>query len=103
MHGLHANQRQSPSPREQASGARTRREVNVLLQGAPQPLLFLGIEFGEGHEIAMKHILGFGTQHISKPAGHAETEIKAEEPKNNDHAAGHVLASMLTDAIHHAE
>src|SRR6267143_3129494 len=89
--------------RKQASRARAGREVNVFLQGAPQPVLFLGIEFGERHEIAVEHILGFGAQHISQPAGHAGTEIQAEGPENEGHAAGHVLASMLADPFHYGK
>src|SRR5713101_7910236 len=103
MNRLHAHQRQSPSPREQASRARTRREMNVLVQGAPQPALFIGIDFGEGHEIAVKHVLGFGTQHISEAARHARTEIQAERPENDGHATGHVLASMLADPFHYGK
>src|SRR5260370_28554493 len=60
MHWLHAHQRQSSSPREQASRARARREMNVLLQGTAQPVLFLGSNFGEPHEIAVEHFLRFG-------------------------------------------
>src|SRR5258708_29772995 len=77
--------------------------MNVFLEGAPQPALFIGIDFGERHEIAVKHILGFGTQHISEAAGHARTEIQAERPENDGHAAGHVLASMLADTFHHGK
>src|SRR5712664_3481983 len=77
--------------------------MNVFLQGAPQPVLFIGIDFGERHEIAVKHILGFGTQHISEAAGHARTEIQAERPENDGHAAGHVLASVLADPFHYGK
>jgi len=59
----------------------TRGEVNVFLQGAPQPVLFISVEFSECHEIAVKHIPGFGTQHISQPAGHARTEIEPSGPR----------------------
>src|SRR5437879_12374211 len=51
----------------------------------------------------MKHILGLGPQHISQTASHARTEIQAEWPKNDGHAAGHVLTAMLTDTFHHRE
>src|SRR5712664_2694831 len=77
--------------------------MNVFLEGAPQPVLFIGIDFGERHEIAVKHILGFGAQHIGQPAGHARTEIEAERPENDGHAAGHVLASMLADPFHYGK
>src|SRR5260370_26034986 len=77
--------------------------MNVFLEGAPPPVLFIGIDFGERHEIAVKHILGFGTQHISEAAGHARTEIQAERPENDGHAAGHVLASMLADPFHYGK
>src|SRR5258708_3781924 len=99
MHWLHAHQRQSSSPREQASRARARREMNVLLQGTAQPVLFLGSNFGERHEIAVEHFLGFGRQHISQPTGHAGTEIQAERPEDHGYAAGHVLATVLADAL----
>src|SRR5467141_339953 len=103
MNRLHAHQRQSRPAGEQASRTRACREVNVFLESAPQPALFVGSEFGEGHEIAVKHILGFGTQHISQPAGHARTEIQAEGPEDDGHASGHVLTSMLADTFHYGK
>src|SRR5260370_15949700 len=103
MDRLHAHQRQGPPPRKQASRARARREVNVFLQGAPQPALFVGIHFDECHEIAVKHILSLGTQHISQAAGHAGTEIQAERPENDGYAAGHVLATVLADTFHYGK
>src|SRR6266704_1180792 len=103
MHRLHAHQRQGPPPRKQATRARARREVNVFLQGAPQPALFVGIRFDECYEIAVKHILCLGTQHISQAAGHAGTEIQAERPENDGYAAGHVLATVLADTFHYGK
>jgi len=103
MHGLHTEQRQRSAAREQTRGTRTRREVNVLLQRAPQPILFVRIDLREHHEIAVKHIVGFGTQHIGQPAGHARTEIQTERPKDNDHTAGHILAAVLANAFNHGE
>src|SRR5258708_21077225 len=103
MNGLHAHKRQAGPAGEQASRTRARGEVNVFLQSAPQPDLFVGIEFGEGHEIAVKHILGLGTQHISKPAGHARTEIQAEGSEDDGYAAGHVLTSMLANTFHYGK
>src|SRR5260370_39014860 len=57
----------------------------------------------ERHEIAVKNILGFGTQHISQPARHARTEIQTERPKDNDHTAGHILAAVLANAFNYGE
>src|SRR5229473_5325000 len=62
MNRLHANQRQCSAPREQASSARTGSKVNVFLKGAAQPIFFIGIEFGEGYEIAIEHVIGFSAQ-----------------------------------------
>src|SRR5260370_460664 len=101
--GEFAHLQRTASGRLSGRHARTRREMNVFLQGAPQPVLFTGIDFGECHEIAVKHILGFGTQHISEAAGHARTEIQAERPENDGHAAGHVLASVLADTFHYGK
>ncbi len=103
MHRLDAHQRQPTAPREQASRARACREVNVLLESAPQPDLFLGNEFGERHEIAVENILGFGTQDVSQPASHARTEIQAEGPEDDGHAAGHVFTTVLADTFHHGK
>src|ERR1700674_571944 len=103
MYRLYAHQGQSAASREQASRARACREVNVFLQGAPQPDLFIGIVLGERYEIALKHILGFGTQHISQPAGHARTKIQAERPEDDGHASGHVFAAVLADTFHYGE
>src|SRR5260370_17729529 len=102
MHRLHTEQRQHFAAREQTRGTRTRREVNVLLQRAPQPILFVRINLRERHEIAVKNILGFGTQHISQPARHARTEIQTERPKDNDHTAGHILPAVLATAFNYA-
>src|SRR5207244_323294 len=60
----------------------------------------VGIEFGERHEIAVEHILGFGPQHISQPAGHTRTKIQTERPENDGHAARHVFTSVLADPFH---
>src|SRR6266852_9199419 len=103
MHRLDAHQRQPTAPREQASRARACREVNVLFESAPQPNLLFGNEFGERHEIAVENILGFGTQHISQPAGHARTEIQAERPQDDGHAAGHVFTTVLADTLHYSK
>src|SRR5713226_6783191 len=77
--------------------------MNVLLQGTAQPVLFLGSNFGEHHEFAVQHILGFGTQHISQPTGHAGTQIQAERPEDYRNAAGHVLATVLADALDYSK
>src|SRR5438309_1797994 len=103
MHRLHAHQRQSLASREQASRARAFREANVFLQSAPQPVFLIRIDFEKGHEIAVKHILGFGPRHISKAAGHAGTEIQAEWPENDGDAAGHILATVLADAFDYSK
>src|SRR5437660_12893070 len=103
MHRLHAHQRQSLASREQASRARAFREANVFLQSAPQPAFFVRVNFDESHEIAVKHILGFGPRHISKAAGHAGTEIQAEWPENDGDAAGHILATVLADAFDYSK
>src|SRR5260370_3358255 len=103
MDRLHAHQRQGPPPRKQASRARARREVNVFLQGGRQPALCVEIYFDECHEIAVKHILSLGTQHISQAAGQAGTEIQAEGPENDGSAAGHVLATVLADTFHYGK
>src|SRR5438309_10314316 len=99
MYRLHAHQRQNLASREQASRARAFREANVFLQSAPQPVFLIRIDFEKGHEIAVKHILGFGSRHIGEAAGHAGTEIQAEWPENDGDAAGHILATVLTDAF----
>src|SRR6266699_813552 len=103
MHRLHTEQRQRSAAREQTRGTRTRREMNVLLQRAPQPILFVRINLRERHEIAVKHIFSFATQHIGQPARHAGTEIQAERPKDKDHTAGHILAAVLANAFNHGE
>jgi len=53
----------------------------------------------KGYEIAVKHIVGFGTQDIRQPAGHAGTEIQAKRSEDDGHAAGHVLATVLADTL----
>ena len=99
MDRLHSHQRQRPSTREQAGRARARGEVNVFFQRAAQAALLLGVNFGEGHEIAVNHIFGFGAQDVSQPAGHPGTEIEAERPEDYGDAAGHVLAAVLADTF----
>ena len=99
MDGLHAHQLQSSPSREQASRARTCREVNVLLQGEAQPGFLIRIDFDESHEIAVKHIVGLSAQDIRQPAGHAGAEIQAERPEDDGYAGGHVLATVLADAL----
>src|SRR5207244_13622046 len=74
-HWLHAHQRQRTAPRKQKRRTRTSREVNMFFQGTAQPAFFVRINFKEGNEIAVKHILGFGAQDVSEPASHARTEI----------------------------
>src|SRR6266852_6092998 len=81
----------------------TRREVNVFLESAPQPVLFLGIEVSERHEITVQDILSLGKQHVSQPAGHAGTEIQAERPEDDGHAAGHVFTTVLADTFHYGK
>src|SRR6266702_790479 len=103
MDRLHAHHRHAPPPRQHASRARAGREVNVFLEGAPQPAFFVGIHLDECHEIAVKHILSLGTQHISQAAGHAGTEIQAERPENDGYAAGHVLTTVLADTFHYGK
>src|SRR5438034_1553139 len=99
MHGLNTHQRQSAAPREQPRCARTCRQVDVFFQSAPQPAFFVGVNFDEGHEIAVKHILGFGAQYVRESAGHAGAKIQAEWPEDDGDAAGHVFAAVLSDAF----
>src|SRR5258707_9693186 len=103
MNGLHADERQRSAAREQARGARTGGEVNVFLEGAAQPIFFVGIEFGEGDEIAVKDVFGFGAQDVSEATGHAGTKIQAERTKDEGDAAGHVFATVLADAFDNGE
>jgi hypothetical protein len=64
MNGLNADQRQGSTARKNAGGARAGRVVNVFLEGAAQPILFVGIDFGWSDEIAVEHVLGFSSQYI---------------------------------------
>ncbi len=99
MDRLDAQQRQRTTPGEQARRARTRGEVKVFFQGAAQPVLFLGIHFGESDEIPVKHIVGLGAQDVSKPAGHAGTKVQAKRPEDDSHASSHILATVLADTF----
>jgi hypothetical protein len=101
MDRLHAQQGESLAAGEQASGARASGEAHVFLKGATQPSFFVGIEFGKGHEIAVKDVFGFGAKDVRQAAGHAGTEIEAEGAENDGDAAGHVLAAVLADAFDH--
>src|SRR5712692_1192273 len=103
MNGLHADQRRSFAPREQASSARTGSKVNVFLKGAAQPVFFVEIEFREGYEIAVKHIISLGAQNVSQAAGHTRSEIQTERPEDDHDATGHILAAVLADALDYGE
>ena len=46
MNGLHTDQRQGSTSRENAGGARAGSEVNVFFERVAQPILFVGIDFG---------------------------------------------------------
>src|SRR5260370_19710232 len=75
----------------------------MFLKRPPQPFFFNGIDLRKSHEIAVEHVLGFRAQYISQSAGHPGTKIQAERPKDNGHAAGHLLASVLAHTFHDGE
>src|SRR5258708_5834934 len=103
VHGLHADQRGGPAPGETGSGTRTGRKADVLIKGAAQPVFFVEIEFREGHEIAVKHIISLGAQNVSQAAGHTRSEIQTERPEDDDDATGHILAAVLADTLDYGE
>src|SRR5258708_40185800 len=102
MNGLHADQRRSSAPCEQASGTRTGRKANVLLKGAAQPVFFVEIEFREGHEIAVKHIISLGAQNVSQAAGHTRSETQTDRPEDDNAATGQIPSAGQAAALHYA-
>jgi hypothetical protein len=103
MNGLNADQRQGSAAGKNASGARAGRVVNVFLESAAEPSLFVGIDFSKRHKVTVKNILGFGAQNIGEAAGHAGAEIETERAEDDGDAAGHVLATVLANAFDHGE
>src|SRR6266404_526982 len=73
--------------------------MRVLLKGAAQPGLLIGVRLGELDEIAVQDVVGFGAQNVSEAAGHARAKIEAEGSKNQGDSAGHVFASVLANAF----
>ncbi len=83
--------------------AARQREPAKWCDDAGSGIFFVGIEFGEGDEITMQDIFGFGAQDVSEATGHAGTEIQAERTEDEGDAAGHVLATVLADAFDNGE
>src|SRR5215831_19710147 len=80
--------------------ARTRRACrsDVALQQAQQTLLFLGLELDERDELVVDEPL-VRIEQEAFATRHAGAEVSAVRTEDDDGAARHVLARVVTDAL----
>src|SRR5947209_13380869 len=69
------------------------RELRLLLRLGEQRLEI------DHRRIAALGKLALEVKHVSDAAGHAGREVSSRGSQNDDRAAGHVFAAMVTDAL----
>src|SRR5215475_144871 len=73
--------------------------MDMLFERLTQPLFFLRFDFRKSYKLAVQHSLGFSPQNVRQAARHSGAKIQSDGPKNDGHAAGHILASVLANAF----
>src|SRR5277367_822112 len=103
VYGLHAHQRQTGAPRQDASRTRTARELQMLFEHAAKPGVFFATDIDEIYEVAMHHFVRARTQYISQAASHSGAKVHAHRAEDQRDAAGHVFAAVLAETFNDSQ